>query len=184
MANSDKDILITPNRGQTAEPLIKWNGANNTPLYTRILDDGTISFEGTAGQLFSISDGLSGTIFSVNDISGIPSIEVLDTGEIKLAQYNGSVQAGWINTISGDNGTTAITRVYASSDGYIRYYTPANFISTMGIAPLASPALTGTPTAPTATAGTNTTQIATTAFVTTAVASSSGGLNAFLLMGA
>jgi len=36
-------------------------------------------------------------------------------------------------------------------------------------APLASPALTGTPTAPTATAGTNTTQVATTAFVQTAV---------------
>jgi hypothetical protein len=36
-------------------------------------------------------------------------------------------------------------------------------------APLASPALTGTPTAPTATAGTNTTQLATTAFVTSAV---------------
>ena len=36
-------------------------------------------------------------------------------------------------------------------------------------APLASPDLTGTPTAPTATAGTNTTQIATTAFVKTAV---------------
>lgn len=35
-------------------------------------------------------------------------------------------------------------------------------------APLASPALTGTPAAPTATAGTNTTQVATTAFVTTA----------------
>jgi hypothetical protein len=34
---------------------------------------------------------------------------------------------------------------------------------------LASPALTGTPTAPTATAGTNTTQVATTAFVGTAV---------------
>lgn len=41
---------------------------------------------------------------------------------------------------------------------------------------LASPALTGTPTAPTATAGTNTTQLATTAFVTEAVttAASSG----------
>lgn len=38
-------------------------------------------------------------------------------------------------------------------------------------APLASPALTGTPTAPTAAAGTNTTQIATTAFV-----QASGGL--------
>lgn len=37
-------------------------------------------------------------------------------------------------------------------------------------ASLASPAFTGTPTAPTATAGTNTTQLATTAFVSTAVA--------------
>ena len=46
-------------------------------------------------------------------------------------------------------------------------------ISSTSYAPLASPALTGTPTAPTATAGTNTTQIATTAFVTTAVSSAS-----------
>lgn len=37
-------------------------------------------------------------------------------------------------------------------------------------APLASPALTGTPTAPTASAGANTTQIATTAFVAAAIA--------------
>lgn len=41
--------------------------------------------------------------------------------------------------------------------------------SDLGLAPLASPALTGTPTAPTASAGTNTTQIATTAFVSSAV---------------
>jgi len=41
-------------------------------------------------------------------------------------------------------------------------------------APLASPALTGTPTAPTAGAGTNTNQVATTAFVTTAVAGVAG----------
>lgn len=46
-------------------------------------------------------------------------------------------------------------------------------------APLASPALTGTPTAPTATAGTNTTQIATTAFVATAVANAISGASAF-----
>jgi hypothetical protein len=46
-----------------------------------------------------------------------------------------------------------------------------------GAAPLASPALTGTPTAPTATAGTNTTQIATTAFVEAAIAAS--GVSSF-----
>lgn len=44
-------------------------------------------------------------------------------------------------------------------------------------APLASPALTGTPTAPTATAGTDTTQIATTAFVQAAVQASAAGLD-------
>lgn len=40
---------------------------------------------------------------------------------------NGYIQAGWINTSSGNNGTTTISRIYASQDGYIRYYTPANF---------------------------------------------------------
>lgn len=44
------------------------------------------------------------------------------------------------------------------------------------LAPKASPALTGTPTAPTAAAGTNTTQIATTEFVTSAVASAIGSI--------
>ena len=47
-------------------------------------------------------------------------------------------------------------------------------------APLASPALTGTPTAPTAAAGTDTTQVATTAFVGAAVASLVDGAPALL----
>lgn len=46
-------------------------------------------------------------------------------------------------------------------------------------APLASPALTGTPTAPTAAAGTNTTQIATTAFVKSAVGTASAAVRSF-----
>jgi len=48
-------------------------------------------------------------------------------------------------------------------------------IDTSTLALLASPTLTGTPTAPTAAAGTNTTQIATTAFVTNAILGAIGG---------
>lgn len=48
-------------------------------------------------------------------------------------------------------------------------------------APLASPAFTGTPTAPTATAGTNTTQLATTAYVQTEIAAAT--LNAKIYKG-
>jgi hypothetical protein len=221
MANTDKDIVIRPNKGSsTMDPQVVFSGANaslgpqNITLRVYPENNGTLSFEGSAGQVFSITNSLSGTIFSVNDVSGIPSIEVLDNGFIKLAQYfgnvvlgsgidngtdklqvngsisgtivkgstftssvatgiaplsvtsttlvsnlnanfvgglpihtgrnneanrivrtdgNGYIQAGWINTLSGDNGTTAINRVYASHDEYIRYYTPANFRTVLDV---------------------------------------------------
>jgi hypothetical protein len=50
-----------------------------------------------------------------------------EANKIVRTDVNGYIQAGWINTTSGDNGTTAISRVYASNDAYIRYYTLANF---------------------------------------------------------
>lgn len=52
-------------------------------------------------------------------------------------------------------------------------------ISAVGGAMVASPALTGTPTAPTATAGTNTTQLATTAFVLAAISGATAGVSSF-----
>lgn len=100
MALTDKNILITPNIGQSADPQIVFSGAdassgpNNITVKIYPTDNGTLSFEGTAGQLFSITNSLSGTIYSVNDISGIPSIEVLDTGLIKFAEYSGNVLIG------------------------------------------------------------------------------------------
>lgn len=103
MANTDKDILITPNRGQTTLPEIKFIGSGNVPISLRVLDDNTISFEGNQGQLFSINNNLtSGTIFSVNDVSGIPSFSVEATGEVRLNQFNGFTQIGGaFNTLLG-----------------------------------------------------------------------------------
>lgn len=65
------------------------------------------------------------------------------------------------NDGTGDPLRTAMTKAEAN---FTELYT-----SDALKAPLASPALTGTPTAPTAAPGTNTTQIATTAFVTAIV---------------
>ena len=61
---------------------------------------------GTAGQLFSVSDSFTGTIFSANDVSGIPSIEVLDTGLVKMAQYGGQVA---INTGTVASSTASLS---------------------------------------------------------------------------
>jgi hypothetical protein len=101
MANLDKNIVITPNVGSTTtDPQIVFSGANaslgpqNITLRAYPTSNGTLSFEGSAGQLFSITNSLTGTIFSVNDVSGIPSIEVLDNGIVKLAEFNGFVAYG------------------------------------------------------------------------------------------
>jgi len=115
MANSDKDILITPNRGQTALPEIKFTGQGNTPISLRVLDDNSISFEGSAGQLFSINNNLiSGTIFSVNDISGIPSISVDASGRVDLARYNGFVNIG-VNTNNTDKQLAITGQMFITS---------------------------------------------------------------------
>jgi hypothetical protein len=94
MANLDKNILITPSTSTANNPTVVFTGSDNVPITLRVLDTSTLSFEGSAGQLFSISNSLSGTIFSVNDVSGIPSLEILDTGLIKIGQYNGNVAIG------------------------------------------------------------------------------------------
>ena len=62
------------------------------------LNNGTLSFEGSAGQLFSITNNLtSGSIFSVNDVSGIPSIDVDADGTVSLAEFGGTVAIGTSN---------------------------------------------------------------------------------------
>jgi hypothetical protein len=70
------------------------------------------------------------------------------------------------------NNTSALNGITATPTelNYVAGVTSAIQTQLNAKAPLASPALTGTPTAPTATAGTNTTQVATTAFVNTEIA--------------
>lgn len=100
MANTYKNIVITPNNGSaTDDPKIVFSGANNTvntdiTLRVYPTSNGTLSFEGSAGQLFSVTNDLSGTLFSVNDISGIPSLEVDANGEVTLAEFSGNVGIG------------------------------------------------------------------------------------------
>ena len=121
MAHSDKNIVITPARSDsTQDPKIVFSGADastgpqNITLRVYPTNSGTLSIEGSAGQLFSVTNTLTGTIFSVNDVSGVPSIEVLDTGVVKLAEYGGFVAFGVSQTVTAAGSTqsdaTAIVR--------------------------------------------------------------------------
>ena len=103
MAIADKNILITPNVSGILgnQPNVVFTGADSSigdsaaiTVTARPENSGTLSFTGTAGQLFSITNSLEGTIFAVNDVSGIPSLEIDDAGVIKMAEFNGRILLG------------------------------------------------------------------------------------------
>ena len=116
----------------------------------------------------------------------------LDNGKIFLG--NGSNQAvstalssAAVTSFNTQTGALTIGGDDLTADHTASNYTPANANidgHLSGIddelllkAPLASPSLTGTPTAPTATQGDNSTQLATTAYVDTAVSAGGGGVD-------
>jgi hypothetical protein len=80
----------------------------------------------------TITGSVSGNAVTAGGLS-VHSGRNNEVNKIVRTDSNGYIQAGWINTTSGDNGTTAIDRVYASSDGFIRYYTPANFRTVLDV---------------------------------------------------
>jgi len=123
------------------------------------LENGSLSWEGTAGQLFSITNNLtSGSIFSVNDVSGIPSIDVDADGTIQLAPYAdgnvgiattlptsrlhvvGDVLVTGVITATSFSGNV-LSATYAETAGIATYATTAGiatYATTAGIATTAT----------------------------------------------
>jgi hypothetical protein len=130
MPDIDKNIIITPNRGATSQPNIVFTGQGVDPITVRVLDGttgtgltagGAVSFEGSAGQLFSVVNRLgTGSIFSVNDISGIPSLDIDANGTVEIAPFTGYVGIGLtLPTEKLDISGTSRTRGLARFDSGI-----------------------------------------------------------------
>ncbi len=81
----------------------------------------TLSFDGSAGQLFAIDDQLAtGTIFHVGNITGLPQLRIDASGNIYLAEYGNSVKTyqGFDILPTGTaSGTTGPLRFYELSSG-------------------------------------------------------------------
>lgn len=106
MSHGYKNIVITPFTANTNnDPKIVFSGGDsttNTDITLRVYttSNGTLSFEGSAGQLFSITNDLSNTIFSVNDVSGLPLQEInVVSQQITFGQYYGNVGIGTANAL-------------------------------------------------------------------------------------
>lgn len=89
-----------------------------------------------------------------------------DTNESYILQASpASTLANWVKLLTP---ASPVTSVFGRTGAVVAASGDYSVGQVTGAAPLASPAFTGTPTAPTAAAATSTTQLATTAFVTTA----------------
>lgn len=152
---------------------------NGAFVTLRLFDDASVNNVSNAldvpdslvPQLWYVSGSSTGALFS----SGV--FGAVDVSNRFLVKNNENTR--WIagpvmeDFVVDDNATTS--SVWDAQAQQIVVSVNQNLLNDIDAdiaskAPLASPALTGTPTAPTAAGGTNTTQLATTAFVQAAVA--------------
>ena len=186
-------FLGTPSSANLAAALTDETGTGSVVLATSPTLVTPVLGVATATSINGTTIPTSATLVKTSDTGSVTSTMILD-GTIVNADINTSAQIAYGKTnltnsiVDADiNASAAIawTKIAPSSTvsatelGYVDGVTSsiqtqldsklATATASSTYAPLASPALTGTPTAPTATAGTNTTQVATTAYVGTAI---------------
>jgi len=78
------NILITPTSAS-----IQFSGSGNTDtIRLQVEASGSVAFYGTSGSLFGIVDNLSGSLMSVNDVSGLPILEVFSDDRVVMGTLN------------------------------------------------------------------------------------------------
>jgi hypothetical protein len=82
-------MLKSPNTSSNST--IVFSGSLTSSIRLEVLQDGGISFIGSSGTLFGISDSLSGSLMSVNDVSGMPIFEVFSDERVVMGGYNQNV---------------------------------------------------------------------------------------------
>ena len=165
--SADKSVTIN----STLESKTAASGGTDVSLVTTGEKDtwnnpqDSIAWDGT----YNASTNKGATVSTVTNAINALDVNAITVGASKT-----------LSSISETNGKISATAV----DIQIAESQVTNLVSDLALkAPLDSPALTGTPTAPTAATGTNTTQIATTAFVNAEIASKMEEADAMIYKG-
>ena len=91
--------------------------ANEFKVKKGLIVDGSntvLDIQGTVGQLFSVTDSLTGDLFSVSDVSGVPILNINSSG---LSTFDGDASFLGDVSLSTANADTILTIANTSSGG-------------------------------------------------------------------
>jgi hypothetical protein len=106
--------LSSSNGTATGSTLIVYGSGSSQPVF---------SVQGSQGELFSVTDSLSGSLFSVNDISGLPVIEAFSDNRVLIGSYQAPALYTTVKTVSANGNNTIYSIPTASYDGAFFDYT-------------------------------------------------------------
>ena len=114
------NTLTASGTGQNILTVIGSGNSTTSPIF---------SIVGSQGELFSVTDSLTGSLFSVNDISGLPILEVFSDNTTLMGSY----QAPSLNTTKKVSLTAGTNTVYSiPTSGYTGAFFDYTVISSTG----------------------------------------------------
>jgi hypothetical protein len=73
---------------------------------TNISESSPLTVDGTSGRLFTVTDQMSGSVFSANLISGLPVIEAFSDNKVNIGPFSSPIQIDSSGNISGSSTST------------------------------------------------------------------------------
>jgi len=114
------DAGITGGSRATRLSYDNFGGLNLTSYVSNVTGLDRFSVDGTNGRLFSVTDNLSGSLFSVNDIAGLPIIEAFDDNTVIMGAFNRNDFVLTGNSLGlGGLPNTGTTKLYVSGNTLI-----------------------------------------------------------------
>jgi len=112
---ASRAFISSSNGTASGSTLIVFGSGSAQPVFT---------VQGSQGELFSVNDSLSGSLFSVNDISGLPIIEAFSDNRILIGSYQAPALFTTVRTTSTSGSNTIYQNLpTASYDGAFFDYT-------------------------------------------------------------
>jgi len=124
--NPDSNPFVITNLGDVGIGLT--GPSNKLHIRSNTLNSTVVRADGVSGELLTVTDNLIGSLFSVNDISGIPVFEVFSDSTLNLGDYQAPALYTTTKVTKGPNLTNSLVYQFNAST-YTSAYFDYNVIS-------------------------------------------------------